>query len=34
MKGYTGELVKVQNLMSKKEIYAKVVNGSMVAVDF
>ena len=34
MKGYTGELVKVQNLMSKKEIYAKVVNGAMVAVDF
>jgi flagella basal body P-ring formation protein FlgA len=34
MKGYADELVKVQNLMSKKEIYAKVVNGSMVAVDF
>ncbi|MGA9175659.1 MAG: flagellar basal body P-ring formation chaperone FlgA [Desulfobacterales bacterium] len=34
MKGYAGELVKVQNLMSKKEIYAKIVNGSMVAVDF
>jgi flagella basal body P-ring formation protein FlgA len=34
MKGYAGELVKVQNLMSKKEIYAKVVDGSMVAVDF
>lgn len=34
MKGYTGDLVKVQNLMSKKEIYAKVVNGSIVAVDF
>lgn len=34
MKGYEGELVKVQNLMSKKEIYAKVVNGSMVEVDF
>jgi len=34
MKGYAGELVKVENLMSKKEIYAKVVNGSMVAVDF
>lgn len=34
MKGYAGELVKVQNLMSKIEIYAKVVNGSMVAVDF
>jgi flagellar basal body P-ring formation protein FlgA len=34
MKGYAGELVRVQNIMSKKEIYAKVVNGSMVAVDF
>ena len=34
MKGYAGELVKVQNIMSKKEIYAKIVNGSMVAVDF
>ena len=34
MKGYADELVKVQNLMSKKEIYAKVVNGSLVAVDF
>jgi flagella basal body P-ring formation protein FlgA len=34
MKGYADELIKVQNLMSKKEIYAKVVNGSMVAVDF
>ena len=34
MKGYAGELVKVQNLMSKKEIYAKVVNGSIVAVEF
>jgi len=34
MKGFAGGVVKVQNLMSKKEIYAKVVNGSMVAVDF
>jgi flagella basal body P-ring formation protein FlgA len=34
MRGYEGELVKVQNLMSKKEIYAKVVNSSIVAVDF
>ncbi|MBW2448876.1 MAG: flagellar basal body P-ring formation protein FlgA [Deltaproteobacteria bacterium] len=34
MKGYEGELVKVENLMSKKEIYAKVVSSSMVAVDF
>jgi flagellar basal body P-ring formation protein FlgA len=34
MKGFTGELVKVQNLMSKKEIFAKVVNHSTVAVVF
>ena len=34
MNGYADELVKVENLMSKKEIYAKVVNGSTVAVDF
>jgi len=34
MKGYADELVKVQNLMSKKEIYAKVVSGSTVEVDF
>ena len=34
MKGFTGELVKVQNLMSKKEIYAKVVNSAIVKVDF
>lgn len=34
MKGFSGELVKVQNLMSKKEIYAKVVNHSTVAVAF
>lgn len=34
MKGYAGELVKVQNLMSNKEIYAKVVNPSTVMVDF
>ena len=34
MKGYVGELIKVQNLMSKKEIYAKVVNNSIVKVDF
>jgi len=34
MKGYTGELVKVQNLMSKKYIYAKVVNSSTVIVEF
>ncbi len=34
MKGYMGEFIKVQNSMSKKEIYAKVVNSSTVMVDF
>jgi len=34
MKGFSGELVKVENLMSKKEIYAKVVDTSTVTVDF
>ncbi len=34
MKGCTGELIKVQNLMSKKNIYAKVVNNSTVMVEF
>jgi flagella basal body P-ring formation protein FlgA len=34
MKGFSGELVKVQNLMSKKEIFAKVVNHSTVSVAF
>ena len=34
MKGYLGELVKIQNLMSKREIYAKVINNSTVKVDF
>ena len=34
MKGFSGELVKVQNLMSKKEIFAKVLNHSTVAVAF
>jgi flagella basal body P-ring formation protein FlgA len=34
MKGFLGELVKVQNLMSKKEIFAKVLNNSTVAVAF
>lgn len=34
MKGYEGELIKVQNLMSKKEIYAKVVDNSTVTVTF
>jgi len=34
MKGFEGELVKVENLMSKKEIYAKIVNPSTVTVAF
>ena len=34
MNGFSGDLVKVQNLMSKKEIIAKVVNHSTVAVTF
>ena len=33
-KGYLGERVRIQNLMSKKEIYAKVVNSSTVKVNF
>jgi flagella basal body P-ring formation protein FlgA len=33
-RGCLGELVKVQNTMSKKEIYAKVVNTSIVKVNF
>jgi len=32
-KGYKGKLVKVQNAMSKKVIYAKVVNNLTVKVD-
>jgi len=33
-KGYKGALIRVQNVMSRKEIYATVVNGSTVTVDF
>jgi len=33
-RGCVGELVKVQNIMSKKEIHAKVVNNSIVRVNF
>ena len=33
-KGYLGELIKVQNAMSKKEIYAKVINNLTVMVRF
>jgi flagella basal body P-ring formation protein FlgA len=32
--GYKGALIRVQNVMSRKEIYATVVNGSTVTVDF
>ena len=34
VKGYLGELVKIQNLMSKKEIYAEVINSSTVKVNY
>jgi flagella basal body P-ring formation protein FlgA len=34
MKGCLGDVIKVQNLMSKKDIYAKVVNPSTVMVEF
>lgn len=34
VKGYMGELIRVQNSMSKKEIYARVINNSTVMVDF
>lgn len=33
-KGYLGELIKIQNVMSRKKIYARVVNSSTVIVDF
>jgi len=33
-KGYLGELIKVQNAMSKKEVYAKVINNLTVRVSF
>jgi flagella basal body P-ring formation protein FlgA len=33
-KGYIGEMVRVQNAMSQKEIYAKVLNSSTVMVHF
>jgi flagella basal body P-ring formation protein FlgA len=33
-KGYSGDRVRVQNTMSSKEIYARVVNGSTVTIDF
>lgn len=33
-KGYKGDYIRVQNAMSKKSVYAKVINGSIVTVDF
>ena len=33
-KGYKGQLVQVQNTMSRKKIYAKVINDATVRVDF
>jgi flagella basal body P-ring formation protein FlgA len=34
MKGCPGDLIKVQNLMSKKDIYAEVIDNSSVMVEF
>lgn len=33
-KGYEGDYIRVQNAMSKKSVYAKVINDSTVLVDF
>jgi flagella basal body P-ring formation protein FlgA len=33
-KGYMGQLVQVQNTMSRKNIYAKVIDAATVMVDF
>ena len=33
-KGYRGQLVQVQNIMSRKNIYAKVIDEATVMVDF
>jgi len=33
-KGYQGQFVKVENTMSRKKIYAKVINDAIVKVDF
>jgi flagella basal body P-ring formation protein FlgA len=33
-KGYKGQLVRVQNTMSNKKLYAKVINDATVRVDF
>ncbi|MCK5227528.1 MAG: flagella basal body P-ring formation protein FlgA, partial [Desulfobulbaceae bacterium] len=32
--GAAGEIVKIKNLMSRREIYAKVVTEDQVEVDF
>lgn len=33
-RGYTGEMVKVQNSMSQKAVFARVIDGSQVKVEF
>jgi len=33
-RGYLGELIRVQNTMSKRRIYARVINSSTVMVEF
>ncbi|MFH2047324.1 MAG: flagellar basal body P-ring formation chaperone FlgA [Pseudomonadota bacterium] len=33
-KGYKGDYIRVQNAMSKKSVYAKVINSSIVTVNF
>ena len=33
-KGHLGESIRVQNVMSQKKIYARVVNSNIVKVDF
>ena len=33
-KGYLGELIMIQNVMSRKKIYARVLNSATVMVDF
>ncbi len=33
-RGFEGDLIRVQNTMSKKKIYARIIDGSTVKVDF
>jgi flagella basal body P-ring formation protein FlgA len=33
-KGYSGEIIRVQNAMTKKRLYARVINNLTVKVDF